>query len=45
MKYWYNDGVVFGINSSLYQVMSAVIDLLPVSGVYSRDKLGILKKR
>lgn len=42
MKYWHNDGVVFGINSSLHKVMSAVIDLLSVSGLYSRDKLWIL---
>ena len=42
MKYLHNDGVLFDLNSSLYNVMSAVVDLPYVSGFYSRDTLGIL---
>jgi hypothetical protein len=42
MKYRHNDGVVFDLNSNLYTVMSAVVDLSYVSGFYPRDTLGIL---
>ena len=41
-KYCHIYGVVFGLNSSLYKILSAVIDLLSVSGLYSTDILGIL---